>query len=686
MSDSSSGSSPSVSDAPLLKESAQPRLPQIHLKRGLEGQDENLDGLMSLYEDLQLASVEAAREDNLLDFVEKAFYFAVIHKVSRVISTPDYADDIIPLPGPAVDLVEESLFSKPKKNRKKKSKRSVIPEPEQSNLKPISSSLGSEIAITRQTPAFDDLAGLRSGELQPGRTSVKSELTEEDKSGRISMRDAPAQADDPGTRIRGGSQNANELAVSYDMEDVRAESKITTTAGEPWTIPPSWAIASFRSENEDYTDSSESSAEDSAVEDQSFYDSEEEPGSMPHNQNLPRFREYLNARYDPQAGSVNTGRSLDFKPAASTSARAAARIPFGLSLPLTVPVRTIQQGRYLDPSCLPPVANVNPYIGFVYMTRNQTQAELDASGGIGSLSIGIIIRKADRGKGFARAAITNMLRYVFDKRVDCHRVQALIPQSSDKQRALNLFTQLQFGHEGTRRRSFFSFGEWKDTTCLAMLNTDWAMRTFFTPAPRTLWDEMFIRHERERDELLRWEEWRVAGNTLLQRTASMETIRDGKGSKASCQTPSQSESEAESDVVNSTTALYMKAKGKKRAADEAAAAVLGFSNSHLMAVKRACRPTDASGGLEGYRYEDFRGHYDLEEGGPATGRASPSPSVSSSSGYSSGFSSTSVVSRPPSSTVSSSRSTPDWDMMDDDDESYYHIDSGDEEEGENEMY
>jgi hypothetical protein len=54
-----------------------------------------------------------------------------------------------------------------------------------------------------------------------------------------------------------------------------------------------------------------------------------------------------------------------------------------------------------------------------------------------------------------------------------------------------------------------------------MLDTDWTISPFLTRAPKSLWDELFARHERERQELLRWEEKKAK----LNRTASMETVR-----------------------------------------------------------------------------------------------------------------------------------------------------------------
>lgn len=81
-----------------------------------------------------------------------------------------------------------------------------------------------------------------------------------------------------------------------------------------------------------------------------------------------------------------------------------------------------------------------------------------------------------------------------------------------------------FGHEGTRRRAFFSpmEHEWKDVTCLGILATDWLNRPYFKIAPMSLWGELFARHQREREQLLQWE---AVNQRQLLRSASMETVR-----------------------------------------------------------------------------------------------------------------------------------------------------------------
>ncbi|KAF8828204.1 hypothetical protein HHX47_DHR4000818 [Lentinula edodes] len=166
-------------------------------------------------------------------------------------------------------------------------------------------------------------------------------------------------------------------------------------------------------------------------------------------------------------------------------------------------------------------------IGIMYLVSSQTPPY--PPGSMGELSFGIIIASKSRGKGYAKEALGLVLDEAF-KSMRCHRIQACLLDTFAKDRAMRLFMGMRFAHEGRRRRVFFSIveQEWKDVTCLAILDTDWMIRSrYLTEAtPTTLWDELLSRHNREREELLRWEEeqsqsWR----TGLKRTSSMETIR-----------------------------------------------------------------------------------------------------------------------------------------------------------------
>ena len=179
-------------------------------------------------------------------------------------------------------------------------------------------------------------------------------------------------------------------------------------------------------------------------------------------------------------------------------------------------------------------------IGLVYLTASQHVWDPLR---VGELSIGIIIQPEYRGKGYAREVVSQVTSTAFDEG-KCHRLQAILLGHVAMDNALSLFTKMQvpftpvvfclsltccflyrsFIHEGTRRRAFFSplEHEWKDATYMAILDTDWVMRNVraFHPAPKSLWDALFARHQREREELLRWE-----AKAMLKRTSSMVTIR-----------------------------------------------------------------------------------------------------------------------------------------------------------------
>ncbi|KAI6032458.1 hypothetical protein EDC04DRAFT_2549483, partial [Pisolithus marmoratus] len=152
------------------------------------------------------------------------------------------------------------------------------------------------------------------------------------------------------------------------------------------------------------------------------------------------------------------------------------------------------------------------------------------------VNVGIVIHPDKRRKGYAREAMVLALGWVFDE-LKFHRVQAAIMDMADKDRAILFFTSIGFSHEGIRRRSIYQSGmdgesgEWKDVTCLAMLDTEWVVRKSRIArkgTPSTLWEELLNRHAKEREELAIWEE----RYGRLERTVSMETVREAARSNA----------------------------------------------------------------------------------------------------------------------------------------------------------
>ncbi|KXN85550.1 hypothetical protein AN958_11117 [Leucoagaricus sp. SymC.cos] len=142
-------------------------------------------------------------------------------------------------------------------------------------------------------------------------------------------------------------------------------------------------------------------------------------------------------------------------------------------------------------------------------------------------NIGIILRPEWMNRGVAQRALYLVLDLVFSQPT-VHRVQGQLIDCYKNSKALTLFTRMGFSHEGTRRQGFLCplTAEWKDVTTFALLVTDWIVYVrdrahAFQSAPKSLWDALFVRHQREREELLRWED------KCPHRTSSLETIRDG---------------------------------------------------------------------------------------------------------------------------------------------------------------
>lgn len=164
-------------------------------------------------------------------------------------------------------------------------------------------------------------------------------------------------------------------------------------------------------------------------------------------------------------------------------------------------------------------------IGLVYVTAAPAQSEAQEA------NIGIIIAECHQRKGFAREAVELALRWAFED-LKFHRIQAAFMNDAQKDRAMRLFIGQGFTHEGTRRRSVLKperggmVGVWKDVTYFAMLDTEWSLRTVLKHKgpPPSLWDEMFMRHTKEREEMVKWDE----KHNRIRKVSSTETLRDGE--------------------------------------------------------------------------------------------------------------------------------------------------------------
>ena len=109
-----------------------------------------------------------------------------------------------------------------------------------------------------------------------------------------------------------------------------------------------------------------------------------------------------------------------------------------------------------------------------------------------------------------------------------------------------------FSREGVGRREFFSpiTHEWKDVFYYAILATDWVFdHNNARPRPKTLWEDLLVYHQREREELLRMEE------KTLKRSISSETIRNEVPTAPSITSTKRKRVELGSDPVQSTSKL-----------------------------------------------------------------------------------------------------------------------------------
>ncbi|KAH8830019.1 hypothetical protein DL96DRAFT_1461645 [Flagelloscypha sp. PMI_526] len=224
------------------------------------------------------------------------------------------------------------------------------------------------------------------------------------------------------------------------------------------------------------------------------------------------------------------------------------------------------------------------FIGFAYLSESFHVAPSTA--GFGELNLGIILTAKHRRQGFATEALNLIVPYAFAK-LNCHRLQASIMTMPEKNRVVKMFTSLGFAHEGTRRRSFFCgmTHEWKDVTTLAMLDSDHALRRDLDlKAPKTLWDELFTRHERERQDLLRWEERTMmemeCNSTSIKRTSSMETIRMPLYTETDVEASGESEAETEDKFMSGPSSPYPSGSGHLPRPDSPTLSEASFTEIH----------------------------------------------------------------------------------------------------------
>ncbi|KAJ7135969.1 hypothetical protein C8R44DRAFT_869661 [Mycena epipterygia] len=477
---------------------------KITVSTGLDGLDDYFETLMYLWEDMQLCSLDAAAQPqcDLLSFAQSAFFLGIV-----TLNTPG---QVAPLDLNQVDSKLRDGMTPTEEQGYLRTSPKVVETPSAQRAR-------SWIANTRppaaampagpdpETDATDHILDDLLGEYNLNNT-WKASRRDRRKNPKLTWDDTPNTWDAPNTHP----------AESYISGFVnQPNTKETHSNLQPYASPSRTSSLRYELENP-YAD-----------------------GSI--------FDQYQG----PSTGITSLWNNFTRRASESNETLASKITPFPH---VDSSIRPVSRSLWSEDDELSETIEASAakkIIGIIYLAASPF-SDSPVPGQIGELNLGIVLHAAHRRKGYAREAIQLVVKHAFDDR-HCHRIQASLLQLSSKDRMTSLLTQMRFGHEGTKRRSFFNpmMGEWQDVTTLAILDTDWAMRTFYKPAPKSLWDELFLRHERERDELLRWEETQ----NRLKRTSSMETLRA---------VPVEPDSNS-SDAVSSSSASSAN-KGKKRAA------------------------------------------------------------------------------------------------------------------------
>lgn len=137
--------------------------------------------------------------------------------------------------------------------------------------------------------------------------------------------------------------------------------------------------------------------------------------------------------------------------------------------------------------------------------------------------MGVYISEAWQAETFDVQIIKLLLRWAFEE-VGFHRIQTTLLEGRRKVSLMKLFSHVGFSHEGTRRKAQVGpDAVYKDVTFMGMVDMDWRIWAAHSDVSRTLWDRLFDRQQREREEILTDEG--DDEDRFLGRKASTETLR-----------------------------------------------------------------------------------------------------------------------------------------------------------------
>ncbi|KAF9653005.1 hypothetical protein BDM02DRAFT_3108671 [Thelephora ganbajun] len=119
----------------------------------------------------------------------------------------------------------------------------------------------------------------------------------------------------------------------------------------------------------------------------------------------------------------------------------------------------------------------------------------------GEATVGVYITDAWQAETFDIQVIKLLLRWAFEE-VGFHRIQTAFIEGRRKVPLMKLFSHVGFSHEGTRRKAQVGpDAVYKDVTYMGMVDMDWKVWAMHAFTPRTLWDRLFDRQQREREEI-----------------------------------------------------------------------------------------------------------------------------------------------------------------------------------------
>lgn len=141
----------------------------------------------------------------------------------------------------------------------------------------------------------------------------------------------------------------------------------------------------------------------------------------------------------------------------------------------------------------------------------------------GEATIGVYVTEAWQAETFDIQIIKLLLRWAFEE-VGFHRIQTTLIEGGGKVPLMKLFSHVGFSHEGTRRKAQVGpDAVYKDVTYMGMVDMDWRIWAMHSDTPRTLWDRLFDRQQREREEIMMDDG--DDEDRFLGRKASTETLR-----------------------------------------------------------------------------------------------------------------------------------------------------------------